>query len=296
MAEKLMREMSLHGLCSDLITYMAIVEGFCDTGRAEDAYSVLKVMRMHGCEPNLVVWSAALDGLCKCGSMERALELLDEMKKGGKFSLNVVSYTSVIQSFCKRGQWIEALDILDRMRFFGCHANHVTVFTLIKSLCVEGCVEEAYRLVDKFVMEYRVSYGDCCSSLVISLVRIKRLEEAEKLFSGMLASDVKPDTLACSLLLKELCMKDRVLDGFRLLDALENMGCLSSIDSNIYSILLVRLCQRSHLVEATKLAKIMLKKSVWPRPPYKHSAVDILIQNGEKDLVKQLSNMHKGLR
>ncbi|KAK7300637.1 hypothetical protein RJT34_11485 [Clitoria ternatea] len=295
MAQKLMREMSLRGLCPDLITYMAMVEGLCDVGRAEDAYSLLKVMRVHGCEPNLVVLSAVLDGLCRCGSMERALELLDGMEKGGKFSPNVVSYTSVIQSFCKRGQWIEASEILDRMRAFGCHANHVTVFTMIESLCADGCVEEAYRLVDKFVMEHGVSYGDCYSSLVISLIRIKELEKAEKLFREMLAGDAKPDTLASSLLLKELCMKDRVLDGFCLLDALENMGCLSSIDSDIYSILLVGLCQRSHLVEATKLAKIMLKKSVQLRPPYQDSALDILIQNGGKDLVKQLTGMHEGL-
>ncbi|KAK7350044.1 hypothetical protein VNO77_08092 [Canavalia gladiata] len=295
MAEKLMGEMSFNGLCPDLITYVAIVEGLCNAGRAEDACSVLEIMRVHGCLPNVVVFSAILDGLCRSGCMDRALELLDEMEKGGDCSPNVVTYTSVIQSFCKRGQWTEALDILDRMRGFGCHANHVTVFTLIESLCIGGRVEEAYRLIDKFLVEHGVSYGDCYSSLVISLIRIKSLEEAEKLFREMLAGDVKPDTLASSILLKELCMKDRVLDGFYLLEAIDNMGCLSSIDSDIYSILLIGLCQRTHLTEATKLAKIMLKKSVPLKPPYQDGAINILIESGEKDLVNQLLGMHKGI-
>nr|KYP67883.1 Pentatricopeptide repeat-containing protein At5g47360 family [Cajanus cajan] len=295
MAEKLTREMSFNGLCPDLITYMAIVEGLCHAGRSEDAYSVLKVMRVHGCSPNLVILSAILDGMCRSGSMDRALELLDEMEKGGDCTPNVVTYTSVIQSFCKRGQWTEALDILDRMRALGCNANHVTVFTFVESLCAEGRVEEAYELMDKFAVEHGVSYGDCYSSLVISLIRIKKLEEAEKLFKEMLAGDVKLDTLASSLLLKELSVKDRVLDGFYLLEAIENKGCLSSIDSDIYSILLIGLCQRSHLTEATKLTKIMLKRSVLLQPPYKDDVIDILLKSGQKDLVNQLIGTHKGL-
>ncbi|XP_061371897.1 pentatricopeptide repeat-containing protein At5g47360 [Gastrolobium bilobum] len=296
MAEKLMREMSLNDLCPDVITYMTMIEGFCNVGRSEDAYSLLKVMRVHGCLPSSVVLSAILDGLCRSGSMERALELLDEMEKGGDCSPNVVTYTSLIQSFCKRGQWTEALDILDRMKAFGCLANHVTVFTLIESLCAEGRVEEAFRLIDKFVVEHSVSYGDCYSSLVISLIRIKKPEEAERLFREMLAGEFKPDTLASSLLLKELCMKDKVLDGFYLLDAIENMGCLSSIDSDIYSILLIGLYQRRHLTEATNLAKIMLKKSVPLRPPYQQSVIDILRKSGEKDLVNKFTSVRKELQ
>ncbi|KAK7252788.1 hypothetical protein RIF29_36992 [Crotalaria pallida] len=296
MAEKLVKDMSLNGLYPDVITYMAMIEELCNVGRSEDAYALLKVMRVHGCMPNAVAFSAVLNGFCKSGSMERALELLDEMEKvGGNCSPNVVTYTSVIQSFCKRGQWTEAFDILDRMKAFGCQANHVTVFTFIESLCDAGRVEEASRLIDKFVVEHGVSYGECCSSLVISLIRIKRVEEAEKLFREMLAGEVKPMTLSCSLMLKELCKKDRVLDGFYLLDALEKMGYLSSIDSDIYSILLVGLCQKNHLMESTKLARIMLKKSVLLRAPYQDSDIDILSKYGEKDLVNQLTGIHKGL-
>ena len=295
MGERLMKEMSLNGICPDLITYMTMIEGLCNAGRLEEAYEMVKVMRGNGCSPNLVILSAVLDGFCRLGSMERALELLDEMEKSGDCCPNVVTYTSLIQSFCKRGEWTEALNILDRMRAFGCFANHVTVFTLIESLCTKGRVDEAYKVVDKLVVEHCVSRGDCYNSLVISFIRIKKLEEAENLFKEMLAAEIKPDTLASSLLLKELCLKDRVLDGFYLLDTIENMGFLSSIDSDIYSILLIGLCQKNHLTEATKLAKIMLKKAVPLRPPYKDRAIDFLRKYGEKDLVKQLTGIHKEL-
>ncbi|XP_057751564.1 pentatricopeptide repeat-containing protein At5g47360 [Arachis stenosperma] len=297
MAGVLMREMSVNGLYPDSITYMAIIEGLCDAGQLDDAYSVLEVMRLDGCSPSSVVLSAVLDGFCRSGSMERALKLLDEMEKeGANCSPNVVTYTSVIQSFCKRGQHAEAFDILDRMKAHGCRANHVAVFIILESLCAEGHLEEAHRLIDKFVEEHDVSYGQCYSSFVVSLIKIRQLDEAEKLFRKMLAGKIKPDTFSCGLLLKELCMKGRLLNGFYLLDEIENTGYLYSIDIDIYFILLIGLCRSNHLIEAAKLARIMLKKSVPLRRPNAYSALNILSKYGEQDLVNQLLGMQKRFR
>ncbi|KAF7845449.1 pentatricopeptide repeat-containing protein [Senna tora] len=258
MAESLIREMAFRNLYPDMITYMTMIQGFCDVGRPEDAYSMLKDMRAQGCSPNSVVYTALLNGLCRFRSMERAMELWEEMKKeNGNCSPNVITYTSLIQSFCKNGKWTEALDILDRMKELNCSANHVTVSTLIDSLCAEGHVDEAYSLIDKFVGHHGVSYDVCYNSLVIALIRIKKPEEAEKIFRVMLASSLKPNSLACSLLLKEL----------------------------------FGLCHQSHLIEATKLAEMMLKKSIVLRGPHIDSAIDILRNSGEEGLVKCLSEL-----
>lgn len=294
LAENLIREMGFKGLYPDMITYMTMIQGFCDVGRLENAYCMLKDMRAHGCSPNAVVYTALLNGFCRFGSIERAMELWEEMKKeGGICSPNVITYTSLIQSFSKKGKWTEALLILDRMIDSGCSANHVTVSTLIDTLCAEGRVEEAYKLIDK-VGEHGVSYDDCYNSLVIALMRMKKCEEGERLFREMLAGALKPDSLASSLLLKELCMKDRMLNAFLLLNEIENTGCILTIDSDVYSILLVGLCQQGHFIEATKLAKIMLKKSIMLRAPYNDGVIDILRNSGEKDLVKCLTELQKG--
>ncbi|XP_057975924.1 pentatricopeptide repeat-containing protein At5g47360 [Malania oleifera] len=286
----LIKEMVLIDLYPDMITYIAMIKGFCNVGQLEDAYGLFKVMRGHGCLPNAVTYSALLDGFCRFGTTERVLELLEEMEKeGGECSPNVVSYTSVIQSFCEKGQLAEALGILDHMEARGCAPNRVTVSILVKGLCAEGRVEEAYKLIDKVVAGGSVSNGDCYSSLVVSLLRIKRLDEAEKLFRRMLASAVRPDSLACSILIKELCLEGRVQDGFSLYDEIEKKGFLSSIDSDIYSILLVGLCEQSHLVEAAKLARLMLERGVCLKAPYVDNVVEHLKKLGDKDLIMHLT-------
>ncbi|XVF10881.1 hypothetical protein REPUB_Repub07fG0221500 [Reevesia pubescens] len=292
MADKLMKEMGLIDLYPDMITYVAMIKGFCNAGRLEDACLLFQVMRRHGCFPNAVAYSALLEGICRHGSMEKALEFLGEMEKeGGSCSPNVITYTSVIQTFCEKGQTMEALRILDRMVACGCAPNRITVMPLIKGLCAEGQVEEAYKLIDKVVAGGGVSDGDCYSSLVVSLIRLNRLDEAEKLFRKMLASGAKPDSIACSIMIREICREGRVLDGFCLYDEIERMRYLSSIDSDIYSILLTGLCQLSHSVEAAKLVRSMLEKKIRLKPPYVDKIVEHLKSSGDKELLTQLGRI-----
>ena len=292
MADKLMKEMGLIDLYPDMITYLAMIKGFCNAGRLEDACVLFQVMRGHGCFPNAVAYSALLEGICRYGSMEKALEFLGEMEKeGGSCSPNVITYTSVMQSFCEKGQTMEALRILDRMVACGFAPNRVTVITLINGLCAEGHIEEAYKLIDKVVAGGGVSDGDCYSSLVVSLIRINRLDEAEKLFRKMLASGAKPDSIACSMMIREICHDRRVVDAFCLYDEIERMRYLSSIDSDIYSILLVGLCQQSHSVEAAKLARSMLEKRILLKAPYVDRIVEYLKNSGDKELVTQLGRI-----
>ncbi|KAL7167187.1 hypothetical protein ACSBR2_037792 [Camellia fascicularis] len=291
-AAELMSEMGLINLYPDMITYIAMIKGFCNANRLEDACALFKVMRGHGCLPNAVAYSALLDGVCRFGSLEKALELLLEMEKeGGDCSPNVISYTSVIQAFCEKSRTMEALQILDRMEANGCSPNRVTISTLMKGLCTEGHVEEAYKLIDKVVAGGNVPEGECYSSLVVSLLRIKKFEEAEKLFRRMLASALKPDGLASSILIKGLCLEGRVLDGFHLYNEIEKMDCLSSIDLDIYSILLAGLCKESHLVEAAELARLMVERKIQLKAPYVDNIVEHLKISGEKELFPHLTSI-----
>ncbi|GAB4858078.1 hypothetical protein Ancab_015980 [Ancistrocladus abbreviatus] len=290
----LIEEIVLVGLYPDVITYMEMIKAFCNAGRLEDACKLFKVMKVHGCTPNAVAYSALLHGVCRFGSAERALELLGEMEnEGGDCSPNVISYTSVIQSFCEKGQSFEALSILDRMESAGCTPNRVTISTLIRALCVEGCIDEAYKLIDKVVAGGSVSRSECYSSLVVSLLRTKRLDDAKKLFRRMLSNAIKPDGLACSSLIKSLCLDGRVLEGFNLYEEIEKMGDLPMVDSDLYSILLLGLCQQRHLIEASKLAGFMVERRIQIKLLYVDDIIEQLKGSEGVELLSNLCRMER---
>ncbi|MBA0828614.1 hypothetical protein Goarm_013268 [Gossypium armourianum] len=175
--------------------------------------------------------------------------------KGQGFSPNVVAYFMLLEGICKHMSTRKALELLGEMDKVG------------RNCSPNGHVKEACKLIDR-VTGRGVSTSDCYNSLVLALIRINRLDEAEKLFRKMLVSGAKPSAIACSTMIREICRKGQVLDSFCLYNEIERMQDFSSIDTEIYSILLVGLCQQSHSVEATKLARLILRKGIRSEAPY----------------------------
>ncbi|MBA0738671.1 hypothetical protein Gogos_012001 [Gossypium gossypioides] len=187
MGHKLMIEIGLIDLYPDMRTYFAMIKGFCNASRLEEACELFQAMKGQGFSPNVMAYSVLLEGICKHRSTRKALELLGEMDKTGRnCSPNVITYTFVIKSFCEKGQTIKALRILNRM---------------------EACQ----------VTGRGVSNSDCYSSLVLALIKINRLDEAEKLLRKMLVSGAKPSAIACSTMIREICREGQVLDSFLLI-------------------------------------------------------------------------------
>ncbi|PIA27779.1 hypothetical protein AQUCO_07500002v1 [Aquilegia coerulea] len=194
--------------------------------------------------------------------------------------------------YCENGKIMKALAILDRMESRGCFPNRVTVSTLIKHLCGEGNIEEAYKLIDKVVANGSVSRNECYSSLVLSLLQNKYMGEAKKLFSWMLGNQIKPDGLACRFFIKQLYAEGEILNGFAYFLEMEKTDCLVSVDSDIYSILVLGLYERGHLVEATRLLNAMVKRNIKLKVSNANAIFEVLQKSGETELAMHLQGVH----
>ncbi|CAH9124378.1 unnamed protein product [Cuscuta epithymum] len=213
----LMREMGLIDLYPDMATYTMIINRLSDVGRLEEACKMVKTMKGQGCFPGTTVYSSLLDGISRFGGLERAMELLDEMEKeSSDCRPNVVTYTTLIQAFVEKGCTYEGMAILDKMESFGCKPNRVLMATLVQGLCRDGDINEAHKIVDRIGGNGGgISNDECHSCLVISLFRVGRFKEAEAVFSRMLASGLKPDTISYQTMMKRLCSERRKeLDGY----------------------------------------------------------------------------------
>ncbi|CAA7058863.1 unnamed protein product [Microthlaspi erraticum] len=292
MAEKLMKEMDFIDLCPDVITYTLMINGLCNAGEIDKAWELAKAMSKHGCVLNTVTYSRVLEGVCKCGDMERALEVLADMEKEDGFSPNAVTYTLVIQAFCEKKRVREALMVLDKMvERGGCLPNRVTASVLIQAVLENGDEDAAEGLIDKLVKLGGVSRSECYSSAVVSLIRLRRWEEAEKIFRMMLVRGIRPDGVACSLVLRELCLLERYLDCFLLYEEIEKVK--STMDSDLYSILLLGLCEQGRSCEAAKLANSMLGKKLRLDACYVEKIIEALKKSGDEDedLMRRLSKI-----
>ncbi|GAA0153531.1 hypothetical protein LIER_43235 [Lithospermum erythrorhizon] len=70
------------GLCPDVKTYTAMIEGFCREV-IEEAKDLLENMEQSGCLPNSVTYNVIIWGCLKYGSKPDAMTYLKEMAKRG---------------------------------------------------------------------------------------------------------------------------------------------------------------------------------------------------------------------
>lgn len=286
-----MKEMDLIDVYPNMVTYVLLIKGFCDAGRVEDAIGLIKVMEGHGCELNSVVYSALIDGLCRYGSLEMAMEFLGNMGKEHKASNpNVVTYTILIKGFVEKGRALEAVRFLDRMDDSGVKPNRVTFATLLDGLCKEDHVDEACKIVDKHGGgEY--PFDELYSLLVISLLRAGKHKESESTFNMMIACGLRPSGLASGKIMKQILSKGRTMDAFSLFSALENSGNFRAIDSDVFSILLLGLCQEHHFIEAAGVVRVIAEEKLRLKSPHLETMIEHLNLLGECDLASAISQI-----
>ncbi|XP_062119425.1 pentatricopeptide repeat-containing protein At5g47360-like [Humulus lupulus] len=225
-----LRKMSEFGLRADTSIYNLVIRFIYVNGDMNITVRMMKEMGLIDLCPDMITYVVMYKGFCNFGNMEKAIELLEEMEKeGGSCIPNVVTYTSVIKRFCEKCQTLEA---------------------------VEGRLNEAYKLIDNFVKGEGVSYEECYGSLAVSLKQNRETEEVEKLFRKMLDSGLKPDHLACSIMIKDLSLVGQVLDVYRLCDEIEKMKSSTSIDSDLYSLLFVGLCEKKSFRGGSEIGKV----------------------------------------
>ncbi|WOL11609.1 pentatricopeptide repeat-containing protein [Canna indica] len=288
----LLADMAEANSIPDMITYVSAVRGLSASGQIGAARRLLGQMRTNGCVPNVVVYSAFLDGACACGDLKSAMEVLGEMENGleGTCAPNVVSYTCLMKCLCEQGRLYDALGILDRMARRGCSPNPVTVRTLIDGFCARGYVEIAHELIQKVAGDGKVSAQDCYNVFVRCLLRIEDVDEAQKVLQRMLEKGIRPNGSAFNSLMRALCERRQFLDAYNWLLDMEERG-LVCVNSDVYSSLLLGICDEGHTVEALKLGTKIVEREIPLQGDCADGIIGVLKEFGEHALASQIMRL-----
>nr|CAD1832937.1 unnamed protein product [Ananas comosus var. bracteatus] len=232
-----------------------------------------------------------LDGLCASGDPDGAAKLLAQMEQQDEglpssvCAPNVVTYTCLIKCLCEKNRLQEALALLDRMGKRGVLPNQVLIRTLLNGLCAGGRVDGAYDLIENVVGAGTISSNSCYSLLVTCLIKIHSLDEAEGLLRKMIEKGIKPSGLAFNSLVRELCRKGRILDGYSWFGVVEENGLA---DSDVYSMLLKRLCEEGYVNEGTMVGRKIVERNIHVEADCVEHAVEVLRKVGEEELASNI--------
>ncbi|RCV30708.1 hypothetical protein SETIT_6G117000v2 [Setaria italica] len=96
-------KMLLRGFPQDIVSYAALVEGLCETGRIDEALELFREMK----RPDMHTYMALVKGLCGAGRGKEGLCMLQKMKELG-WRPSTRAYAALVDLWC-RERWLMRL-------------------------------------------------------------------------------------------------------------------------------------------------------------------------------------------
>ncbi|KAF7838011.1 pentatricopeptide repeat-containing protein [Senna tora] len=252
----------------DVVTWNAIITGYAQNGRADEAIMLFHGMREDHVNPNKItvtgvlsacasigaldlgkeideyvsqrgfqhdifVATALIDMYAKCGSLDNALRVFKEMPRK-----NEASWNAMISALASHGKAKEALSLFKLMAEERGHAqpNDITFVGLLSACVHAGLVDEGYRLFGMMSTSFglipKIEHYSCMVDL---LARAGHLYEAWDLIEKM---PEKPDKVVLGALhgacrrLKNVDIGEKVMQLLLEVDPLNSGNYI--ISSKIY--------------------------------------------------------------
>ncbi|RHN78468.1 putative tetratricopeptide-like helical domain, DYW domain-containing protein [Medicago truncatula] len=193
----LFREMTVgYGILPDTVGVVNIlpVSGFLGLGlcgKQVHGLCVFERMRFK----DVVTWNAMVTGYSQNGRFEDALSLFGKMREE-KIELDVVTWSSVISGYAQRGFGCEAMDVFRKMCGCRCRPNVVKLMSLLSACASVGALlhgKETHCYSVKFILkgEHNDDNDDLAviNALIDMYAKCKSLEVARAMFDEICPKD-----------------------------------------------------------------------------------------------------------
>ncbi|CAL1385895.1 unnamed protein product [Linum trigynum] len=219
MAERFLREMDEKGIEPNVVTYNVLLDGICRRARLQPehkfektivlAEQVFDEMRQRGIEPDVTSFSIVLHVYSRAHKPELTLDKLKSMKEKG-ISPSLATYTSAVKCLCSSGRLDDAEKLLDEMVVSGVSPSASTYNCFLKEYRGRKDVDGALKL-------YRRMRDDdqCAPSsqtyniLLVMFVKLNRMDVVNEIWGDLKGSCLGPDLDSYTLLIHELCEKEK---------------------------------------------------------------------------------------
>ena len=161
----------------NVITYGALINGYCKIRRIDEATRL-----------------CIIDGLSKQGLVNEAQNLFSEMIRK-RISPDVVTYNSLIYDLCNFSRWKEAASIFTDMLNHGISPNVITFNTLVSGLSKEGRTTEAHNVFEIMLTKGEKPNVVTYNSLMHGLCNSGQWKEAKRIFYEIVRRGISPNAV-----------------------------------------------------------------------------------------------------
>ncbi|KAJ4982144.1 hypothetical protein NE237_032981 [Protea cynaroides] len=285
----LLNEMLEQRSIGDKKFYDVTIPLFCRVNRPDQGIRLLRMMRSSGFLPESFVYGLLIRCLCENLELDEAIKLFEDMIESD-LTPEADVYVDIMKGFCKVGQFSETRHFLDENsiseidpqnallvgycnagNFFEAYSYLQTMVErniadsfswsiLIRMLCENGGVGKAFEVLSRMIISSYVPECAIYSALVVGQCKVKKYEEALKLFYGVCAKYWLLDHASYAELVEGLCQMKKIQEATEVLQYMSSSGC--PLRASSLNVLIETFCLTGKVDEAIRVRSLAYSSGI----------------------------------
>merc|ERR1719498_172398 len=157
----------------------------------------------------IVTYSAILKGYCQTNRLDEAFELLEDMKRTTKLEPDEIMYNTLLDGCARQGLYDRGMALLEKMKKSGVRPSNFTLSVLVKLANRGKKLEKAFEICEELTAKHGFRLNvHVYDNLIQACINHRDLQRATSVLERMLRERVRPDVRTYSLLLRA-CVEER---------------------------------------------------------------------------------------
>ncbi|CAA2989830.1 pentatricopeptide repeat-containing At1g52640, mitochondrial [Olea europaea subsp. europaea] len=249
-----------------------------------DAIRAFNKMSDFGIRPCVDDLDQLLFILCKKKHVKHAQDFFDRVK--GHFTLTVKTYSILIRGWGEIGESSNAQRLFDEMLERGCGVDLLAWNSMLDSLCRGQKINEAYELFRGMRHKGLEPDAYTYSIFIRASCEANNLHSAFRVLDSMRKYDLVPNVFTYNCVIKKLCRNEKLDEAYELLD--EMIERRVSPDTWSYNTILAFHCDHNEVNKALRLISRMEQDACQPNRHTYNMVLKMLIRIGRFDRVEKV--------
>lgn len=284
----------------DVVSYVALIDSFCNTIQVNLGFATFCHMVKHGYNPNTVVLSVLLNGVCREGRIVEAAVMFQKMSGMIECQPNSITYGILIDCCCRLGKVDIGFGWFSDMLKSGHQTNALILTSLLNGLSDLNRLSDAANLLRKMINaesptitattygsiinavcragQFDLGFGVLCSmlklghpannvilnSIVHGFCMARKVVSAASLVARMPSLGYIPDVVTLSSLINGLCKTGSVEVALDLYESMKQIGNCCEPNLITYNTLIAYLCNKGQMDKSLEIVQEMKTRGVFP--------------------------------
>ncbi|XP_071709652.1 pentatricopeptide repeat-containing protein At1g20230-like [Rutidosis leptorrhynchoides] len=202
----------------DIVSYNVMISAYFENNEAEKALCIFKKMKSEGSKLNYASWNAVICGFLQAGRTQQAFEVLSEMQCAG-FNPNPITLTTLLTA-CTNLESLRAGKEIHGYTFRHNFLDDTTALTAVMFMYAKcGKLEFAQKVFEIMGRKDTIAWN----TIIISNSMHGNGEQALMLFKKMLNSGVKPNAVTFTGVLSGCSHSRLVDEGLEIFNSMRRV-------------------------------------------------------------------------